>query len=69
MPIVIIFARLVVFIFRSPLLLANTPILHRKAKTATQLISTTEGKSGFDFYMCKIKEIKIRFVSRRATEA
>jgi hypothetical protein len=32
-----------------------TPILHCKAKTATQLIFVTVGKSGFDFYMCKIK--------------
>ena len=32
-----------------------TPILHFKAKTATQLISGIKGKSGFDFYMCKIK--------------
>jgi hypothetical protein len=35
-----------------------TPILHCTAKTATQLISTTNGKSGFDFYVCKNKELK-----------
>lgn len=33
-----------------------TPILNYKAKTATQLISTIVGQSGFDFYMSKIKE-------------
>jgi hypothetical protein len=35
----------------------NTPILHCKAKTATQLIFETIGKSGFGFCMCKIKVI------------
>jgi hypothetical protein len=36
-----------------------TPILHCKAKTATQLIFVTVGipqsGTGFGFYMCKIK--------------
>ncbi len=41
--------------FYAQIILHATPILHRKAKTAIQLISTTEGKLGFDFYMCKIK--------------
>jgi hypothetical protein len=36
-----------------------TPILPCKAKTATQLISATNGKSGFGFYMCKIKVTKV----------
>jgi pimeloyl-ACP methyl ester carboxylesterase len=35
-----------------------TPILHLKAKIATKWISRTIGKSGFGFYMCKIKELK-----------
>jgi len=37
-----------------------TPILLRLAKTVTQLILATNGKSGFDFYMCKIKESTLR---------
>lgn len=36
----------------------TTPILHCKAKTTTQLVSATKGKSGFDFYMCKIKVLR-----------
>jgi hypothetical protein len=42
-------------IWKFSLALVITPILHCKAKTATQLIFVTVGKSGFDFYMCKIK--------------
>jgi hypothetical protein len=34
---------------------SKTPILQFKANFTTQLISATNGKSGFDFYMCKIK--------------
>jgi hypothetical protein len=41
-----------------------TPILHCKAKTATQLIFETIGKSGFGFCMCKIKGLtfNLRFL-------
>jgi hypothetical protein len=35
----------------------NTPILHDMLKTATKSVSRTIGKSGFGFYMCKIKVI------------
>jgi hypothetical protein len=40
------------------MVLIYTPILHLKAKIATKWISRTIGKSGFGFYMCKIKVIQ-----------
>jgi hypothetical protein len=36
----------------------DTPILHCRVKIVTQWVSATKGKSGFDFYICKIKVIK-----------
>jgi len=44
-----------------------TPILHCKAKSVTQLISATKGKSGFSFRMCKIKVLSFLHFNKNTT--
>jgi hypothetical protein len=41
----------------------SPPILHYMLKTATKWVSRTIGKSGFGFYMCKIKVVKCEMMA------